>query len=169
MTWLLRTDQSTTTGHTARSMAKQAVAFREWRTLAAEQCVGSPTLRSDRAEGATRAAVLLAARVALELNIRSRRIPTCRRIGRKPLISVVLAPGCPFRFRESEHGALTTEMVKVFGRRPSPFGRLGTGPAYANRPSTNPRGCGDGLWGFQILLGFGDGETGCAREPARAW
>ena len=43
--------------------------------------------------------------------------------------------------------------VKVFGRRPSPVARLGTWPAYGNRPSTNPRGCGDGLWGFRVLLG----------------
>jgi hypothetical protein len=35
----------------------------------------------------------------------------------------------------------------------------GHGPAYENRPSTNPRGCGDGLWGLRVLLGRGDGET----------
>jgi len=35
-----------------------------------------------------------------------------------------------------------TRMVKVFGRRPSQAARLGTGPAYGNRPCTNPRGCG---------------------------
>jgi hypothetical protein len=33
------------------------------------------------------------------------------------------------------------------------------GPAYENRPSTNPRGCGDGLWGLRVSLGRGDGET----------
>jgi hypothetical protein len=59
-------------------------------------------------------------------------------------------------------------MVKVFGRRPSPVARLGTGPAYGNRPCTNPRGCGDGLWGFRTLLGCGDSETVPVREPARA-
>ncbi|HUZ64630.1 MAG TPA: hypothetical protein VMU82_13090, partial [Acetobacteraceae bacterium] len=63
----------------------------------------------------------------------------------------------------------TTGMVKVFGRRPSLAVRLGKGPAYENRPCTNPRGCGDGLWGFRVLLGYGDGETGWALEPAGAW
>jgi hypothetical protein len=62
-----------------------------------------------------------------------------------------------------------TAMVKVFGCRPSPVARLGMGPAYENRPSTNPRGCSDGLWGFRVLLGCGDGGTGWALEPARAW
>src|SRR5579872_4337559 len=32
------------------------------------------------------------------------------------------------------------------------------GPAYENRPSTNPRGCGDGLWGLRVLVVRGDGE-----------
>jgi hypothetical protein len=36
-----------------------------------------------------------------------------------------------------------TWMVKVFGCH----------EAYENRPCTNPRGCGDGLWGFDVLLG----------------
>ena len=46
-------------------------------------------------------------------------------------------------------------MVKVFGCRPSQVWRQGMGPAYGNRPCTNPRGCGDGLpdlleafWGY---------------------
>ena len=46
----------------------------------------------------------------------------------------------------------TTAMVKVFGCRPSQVWRPGMGPAYGNRPCTNPRGCGDGLWGFRVLL-----------------
>ena len=43
-------------------------------------------------------------------------------------------------------------MVKVFGCRPSQVWRQGMGPAYGNRPCTNPRGCGGGLWGFEVLL-----------------
>jgi len=75
-------------------------------------------------------------------------------------------------FLESGHCAgsvRTTIMVKVFGCRPSPVARLGAWPAYGNRPSTNPRGCGDGLWGFRVLLGCGDGGAACALQPARAW
>jgi hypothetical protein len=77
-----------------------------------------------------------------------------REHGRKPSVEVV---------------EFTAPLVKVFGCRPSPVARLGMGPAYENRPSTNPRGCGDGLWGFRVLLGCGDGGTGWALEPARAW
>jgi hypothetical protein len=44
--------------------------------------------------------------------------------------------------------------VKVFGCR----------QAYENRPCTNPRDCGDGLWGFQILPIRDDGEAGSAAE-----
>jgi hypothetical protein len=47
------------------------------------------------------------------------------------------------RFRDRPIGDLAAEMVKVFGCR----------QAYENRPCTNPRGCGDGLWGFRVLLG----------------
>jgi len=47
-------------------------------------------------------------------------------------------------------------MVKVFGCR----------SAYENRPSTNPRACGDGLWGFQVLPGRGDGMAGAAVRSA---
>jgi hypothetical protein len=47
----------------------------------------------------------------------------------------------------------TIGLVKVFGCR----------QAYENRPCTNPRGCGVGLWGFRVLLGRGDGEIGVAR------
>lgn len=50
-------------------------------------------------------------------------------------------------------GQAMPELVKVFGCRPSQAARLGMGPAYEDRPSTNPRGCGDGLWGFRVLLG----------------
>jgi hypothetical protein len=46
---------------------------------------------------------------------------------------------------------------------------VGMGPAYENRSYTNPQGCGDGLWGFRVLLGCGDGGTGWGQEPARAW
>jgi hypothetical protein len=35
--------------------------------------------------------------------------------------------------------------VKVFGCR----------QASENRPSTNPRGCGDGLWGFRVFARLG--------------
>ena len=59
-----------------------------------------------------------------------------------------------------------TAMVKVFGCRPSQVWRQGMGPAYGNRPCTNPRGCGDGLWGFEVLLCCGDGETGSALASA---
>src|SRR3984957_10968709 len=47
-----------------------------------------------------------------------------------------------------------TVVVKVFGCR----------QASENRPSTNPRGCGDGLWGFRVLRGLG----GCAAGSVRA-
>ena len=40
-------------------------------------------------------------------------------------------------------------MVKVFGRRPSQIEREAQGPAYGNLPSTNPRGTGATLWGFE--------------------
>jgi hypothetical protein len=60
---------------------------------------------------------------------------------------------------EASGRSRTADMVKVFGCR----------QAYENHPCTNPRGCGDGLWGFPVLLGCGDGETGSAREPAGAW
>jgi len=50
-------------------------------------------------------------------------------------------------------------LVKVFGCR----------QAYENRPSTNPRGCGDGLWGFRILPVRGDGAIGAAARPMGAW
>jgi len=38
-------------------------------------------------------------------------------------------------------------------------GARGTGPAYGNRPSTNPRGTGATLWGFE--------NSGAAVEVAR--
>jgi hypothetical protein len=41
-------------------------------------------------------------------------------------------------------------LVKVFGCR----------QASENRPSTNPRGCGDGLWGFRVSRGWGGFEGG---------
>jgi hypothetical protein len=45
-------------------------------------------------------------------------------------------------------------------RMPAITGRASRhGPAYENRPSTNPRGCGDALWGLRVLFGRGDGET----------
>ena len=56
-----------------------------------------------------KAAILLSARFGLEPNVRSRRNLPYKCFGRKPPISVGLAPGFPVRFRESEHGALTTE------------------------------------------------------------
>jgi hypothetical protein len=62
-------------------------------------------------------------------------------------------------FRGAACGARMTDMVKVFGCR----------QAYENRPCRNPRGCGVGLWGFRVLLGRGDGETGSALELAGTW
>jgi hypothetical protein len=47
------------------------------------------------------------------------------------------------RYREEGTLSRTSRLVKVFGCR----------QAYENRPCTNPRGCGDGLWGFEVLLG----------------
>src|SRR5215467_2667021 len=52
-----------------------------------------------------------------------------------------------------------SSLVKVFGCR----------QAYENRPCTNPRGCGDGLWGFRILPVRGDGKAGSAVEWIGAW
>ena len=46
-------------------------------------------------------------------------------------------------------------MVKVFG----------CGEAYENRPSTNPRACGAGLWGFRVLAERDDGGVGSAMAP----
>jgi hypothetical protein len=43
-------------------------------------------------------------------------------------------------------------MMKVFGCR----------QAYENRPCTNRRAGGDGLWGFRVSPGRGDGSTGAA-------
>jgi len=50
-------------------------------------------------------------------------------------------------------------MVKVFGCR----------EAYENRPSMNPRGCGDGLWGFRVLRGWGSCVSGSVLLVAAAW
>jgi cystathionine beta-lyase/cystathionine gamma-synthase len=50
-------------------------------------------------------------------------------------------------------------LVKVFGCR----------QAYENRPSTNPRAGGDGLWGFGDLPVRGDGDAGAAEGSARTW
>src|ERR1700733_15994800 len=47
------------------------------------------------------------------------------------------------RFRRTPRAFGTTWMVKVFECR----------QAYVNRPSTNPRCCGDGLRGFRVLRG----------------
>jgi hypothetical protein len=52
-----------------------------------------------------------------------------------------------------------TDLVKVFGCR----------QAYENRPCTNPRDCGDGLWGFRILPIRDDGEAGSAAEWMGVW
>jgi hypothetical protein len=50
-------------------------------------------------------------------------------------------------------------MVKVFGCR----------EAYENRPSTNPRAGGDGLWGFRVLPSCGDGSIGTTTRSAETW
>jgi hypothetical protein len=52
-----------------------------------------------------------------------------------------------------------TAMVKVFGCR----------EAYENRPSTNPRAGGDGLWGFRVLPSCGDGSIGTTTRSAETW
>lgn len=53
-------------------------------------------------------------------------------------------------FRAAPAPPVATAMVKVFGCR----------QASENRPSTNPRGCGDGLWGFRVLRGWGSCAAG---------
>jgi hypothetical protein len=50
------------------------------------------------------------------------------------------------------------DLVKVFGCR----------QASENRPCTNPRGCGDGLWGFRVLRGWGGCAAGSVRPLAAA-
>jgi hypothetical protein len=92
------------------------------------------------------------------------------------IISIAAKVGCTgqtlnewLKKAERDNGrapGVTTEMVKVFGCRPSQVWRQGMGPAYGNRPCTNPRGCGDGLWGFEVLLCCGDGETGSVLASA---
>jgi len=47
------------------------------------------------------------------------------------------------------------DVVKVFGCR----------QAYENRPSTNPRACGNGLWGFRVLSERDDGGVGTTTAP----
>ena len=56
---------------------------------------------------------------------------------------------CPLLDASDSSDRRTTAIVKVFGCRPSQVVRLGMGPAYGNRPSTNPRGTGATLWGFE--------------------
>jgi len=51
----------------------------------------------------------------------------------------------------------TTFVVKVFGCL----------QAYENRPSTNPRACGDSLWGFRVLLEGDDGAAGAVTARTR--
>src|SRR5579862_6536778 len=63
-------------------------------------------------------------------------------------------------YRDGRDYGAVTGVVKVFGCRPSQVAPQCVGPAYGNRPSTNPRGCGDGLWGFEVLLCCGDGAAG---------
>jgi hypothetical protein len=55
-------------------------------------------------------------------------------------------------------GPLPAISVKVFGCR----------QASENRPCTNPRGCGDGLWGFRVLRGWGGCAAGSVRRLAAA-
>ncbi|VTZ27279.1 hypothetical protein MPC1_5070004 [Methylocella tundrae] len=51
----------------------------------------------------------------------------------------------------------TTGMVKVFGCL----------QAFENRPSTNPRACGNGLWGFRALPAGDDGAAGAVTARTR--
>src|SRR6202040_500099 len=62
-------------------------------------------------------------------------------------------------FLERLAGRPMAHMVKVFGCR----------QASENLPSTNPRGCGDGLWGFRILRGWGGCAAGSVRPLAATW
>ena len=59
------------------------------------------------------------------------------------------------RFGEAAIVGWTAQMVKVFGCR----------QAYENRPSTNPRACGSGLWGFRFLPERDEGGVGAAMAP----
>jgi len=60
------------------------------------------------------------------------------------------------RFLDHPMSGVAAEMVKVFGCR----------QAFENRPSTNPRACGDGLWGFRFLAWRDDGGIAAAMLPA---
>ena len=68
-------------------------------------------------------------------------------------------------FRDTAHGFLAwafaavlgaAALVKIFGCR----------QAYENRPSTNPRACGDGLWGFRFVAERDDGRSWAAMLAA---
>src|ERR1700734_1969182 len=62
-------------------------------------------------------------------------------------------------YRAALQGVGMAVMVKVFGCR----------QAYENRPCTNPRGCGDGLWGFRVLPGLCGFGTGSVLGLAGTW
>src|SRR4051812_19882507 len=62
------------------------------------------------------------------------------------------------RLRELHRGKAMTDMVKVFGRRPTKRW-CGTRPAYGNRPCTNPRGAGDAMGIWRICCSGGGGGT----------
>jgi hypothetical protein len=89
--------------------------------------------------------------------------------GKRAGVANTVSSSSNVSFQDADAELATSAMVKVFGRRPSLAVRLGMGPASENRPCTNPRGCGDGLWGFRVLLCCEDGETDWALERARAW
>jgi hypothetical protein len=69
------------------------------------------------------------------------------------------ARGANGGFRADPIRPLAARMVKVFGCR----------QAYENRPCTNPRVCGGGLWGFQVLRSRCGFETGSVLELAGSW
>jgi hypothetical protein len=86
--------------------------------------------------------------------VRSGRIPFSKldALHRRILDSILPRFGIMSSSGVTRWGRPTATLVKVFGCR----------QAYENRPSTNPRGCGDGLWGFRILPIRDDGAIGAA-------
>src|SRR4051812_31371041 len=71
------------------------------------------------------------------------------------------------RLRELHRGKAMTDMVKVFGRRPTKRW-CGTRPAYGNRPCTNPRGAGGAMGIWRICCSGGGRGTAAAVGAATA-